>query len=136
MWRFLSSQRSQGSEPAETGAEILDGETLRDFNRVLVAVIEDTVSALLGHSVLEALHEHLENHHSISKDALPAHLKTLHEVLQRAIGFAASTTVERAVARALYVRLRIRFRSSSNLTLLEYVDEAKRNLAEQSHSRS
>jgi hypothetical protein len=99
-------------------------------------VIGETVSALFGQPVLEAFYTHLKNHYAISKNALPAHLPTLHEVLQNTIELAASTTAERAIARALYSRSKIRFTTLSNLTLLEYVDEVKRNLAEQSHSGS
>ena len=99
-------------------------------------MIGETVSALFGQPVL-AFYTHLKNHYAISKHVMPAHLPTLHEVLQNATGLAVSTTVERAMARALYsrVRLKTRFTNSSSLTLLEYVDEAKRNLAEPSHSR-
>ena len=109
--------------------EELENEALRDFDRVLKAAIGETVSVLLGQGVLAALHQYLGSHHSISSDALPAHLQTLRETLQRAIGFTAATTVERAIARTLYSKLNIRFKSSSNLTLQEYVDEAKRDLA-------
>jgi hypothetical protein len=135
--RLLASETSQENKSDGAKVDTLEGEASDDFNRVLAEAIEKTISALLGQRVLAALYEHLKKHHSITSDALPAHLKTLHDVLQHSLGFAASTTVERAIARALYSRLNMRFRSTTNLTLLEYVDEAKRNLAaEQSRSRS
>ena len=123
-------------EPHGIGAETLEGEALRDFNRVLASVIQNTISELLGKGVVEPLYAHLQKYYSISKDELPAHLTTLHDVLQYTIGQVASTTVERAIARALCARLKVRFRSSSNLTLLEYVDRAKRDLADPLRSRS
>jgi len=132
---LLPSKPPQDSEPHGIGADVLEGDALRDFNRVLASVIEETISGLLGKQVVQPLYDHLTNHHSIPKDALPSHLTTLHEVLRYTIGLVATGTVERAIARTLCVRLRIPFNSSSDLTLLEYVEEAKRNLAEQLRSR-
>ena len=129
MGRPLPSETPQASGPNKIREETLEDEALRNFDHVLTEAIDGTVSALLSRTVLTALYEHLEKHYSIEYEALPANLKTLHLVLQRTIGFAASTTVERAIAKALYARLKIHFRSTTNLSLLEYVDEAKKNLA-------
>lgn len=128
--KAIAPEPAEDSESIRTRDERLQGVGLHDFDRVLIKAIEETISSLLSKRVLDALYEHLARYHSITRDELPVRLETLHAVMGQAIGYTASATIERAIARGLYSRLNMRFKNSSSSTLLEYVNEAKRNLVE------
>jgi hypothetical protein len=113
----------------------LESEALNEFDRALMKAIDGTISALLSPSVLGALYEHLAQHHSITSNELPGRLETLRAVLRQTIGFSASRTVERAIAKTLYSNLKIRFNSNTSQTLVDYVEEAKKLTSEESRSR-
>lgn len=112
-----------------------EGEAVHDLNCALLDAIEETISGLLSRSVLAALYEHLAQRHSIARSELPSRLETLCEVLQQTIGYSATRTVERAIAKALFSRMKIPFNSSPNRTLVDYVEEAKKLVSEGFPSR-
>jgi hypothetical protein len=99
-----------------------------EFNDALVESIDETITELLGRTVLNALYAHLETNYSISRNELPHRLDTLTTPLQRVFGVRSSQTITRAIAKKFYLKLRLEFTADPTCTLLEYVDEAKMNL--------
>ena len=103
-----------------------------DFNLIVADSIDETVKGLLGQEVLNALHEHLNNFYHVTREELPNHLETLHDALEKTFGVSWKT-IERAIAKTLFVNLNLPFIDRSNMTLLEYVEMAKTNRSQ--HSR-
>lgn len=99
----------------------------RDFEDALMKAIDEVILALLGPGVLQSLYTHLDKHHSITRDDLPYRLDMLFTLLEETLGVQSARTIGRTIAKAFYSRLKIEFRSSPNHTLLDYVEEAKRN---------
>jgi len=97
----------------------------KEFNDVLVESIDETITALLSRTVVDALYAHLQTNYSISRDEVPYRLDTLLTTLQRIFGVPSSQTITRVVARRFYLKLGLEFTSNASRTLLEYVDEAK-----------
>jgi hypothetical protein len=105
----------------------------KEFNDILVESIDETITALLSQEVLNALYVHLEKVHSISKDEVPYRLETLFSTLQKTFGVTGSKTISRAVAKKFYAQLQLPFpdlHGNLDLTLTEYVEEAKIKLQE------
>jgi len=100
-----------------------------DFTGQIVLAIDDTVRAVLGQSVLDALYEHLRTHYDIGPEELPYRLDTLYDVLENVFGVFGAKTIGHRVARNLYTRLGLRFEDMENYTLHDYIDQAKRTLS-------
>ena len=96
----------------------------REFNDVLVASIDETITDLLSRTVVDALYAHLQTNHSISRDEVPYRLDTLFTTLEKIFG-AGSQTITRVIARKFCLKLGLEFTGNPSRTLLEYVDEAK-----------
>jgi hypothetical protein len=102
----------------------------REFNDLLVEAIDETITALLSRTVVEALYAHLQTFHSISRDDVPYRLDTLLTALEKIFGVRSSQTITKAVARKFYLKLGLKFTGNPSRTLIEYVDEAKMKLQE------
>jgi hypothetical protein len=100
----------------------------REFNDVLVESIDETITALLGREVVDALYAHLQTFHFIARDEVPYRLDTLFAILEKIFGVRSSQTITRAIARKFYLKLGLEFTGNPSHTLLEYVDEAKMKL--------
>jgi hypothetical protein len=100
----------------------------RDFNEVLVESIDETITALLSRTVVDALYAHLQTNHSVSKDEMPYQLDTLFTTLSEIFGVRSSQTITNAISKKFYLKLGLEFTDHPSRTLLEYVDEAKSRL--------
>jgi len=100
------------------------------FNELLIKSIDDTITALLSKQVAEAIYSHLERIHSVSKFQIPDHLDVLSSALEQTFGRPSSTTISKAIAKALYEELGLDFSARARGTLTGYVDEAKMRLRE------
>jgi len=98
-----------------------------DVNDVLAESIDETITAMLSRTVLDALYDYLQRIHSISRDEIPYRLAALSTTLEKLFG-AGANTMTRAIARKFYLKLGLEFTGNSSRTLLEYVDEAKMKL--------
>lgn len=97
------------------------------FNGVLTRSVDETITQLLGESVVVALHKHLLQFYDITMDEIPYRLDTLLSVLEKTFGTSART-ISNAIARKFYSELGLEFRSKSGMTLIDYVEEAKTKL--------
>jgi hypothetical protein len=100
----------------------------KDFNGRLLKSINETLSDLLGQSVLEALHKHLKELHDVTPDEVPHRLDTLFEIFEYTFGVAATKTIGRAIARNFYARIGLQFVGIENYGLQDYVEQAKRTI--------
>jgi len=105
-------------------------ETGRDFNGTLNKAISETIQTLLGPTVLQTLNRVLDEKHSVTADELPCRLETLWEVLENGFGHVSSRTVGRQIAKNFYSKLGLQFVPNPEWTLRDYVEEAKRKVAE------
>ena len=97
------------------------------FNELMVESIDETITDLLGRTVVDALYTHLQTNYSISRNEVPYRLDTLFTVLKKIFG-ASSLTLSKAIARKFYLKLGLEFTDNPTHTLPEYVDEAKMKL--------
>jgi len=100
-----------------------------DFNVKLLATIDDTMSALLGASALNTLHEHLTKEYNLAPDKLPHRIDTFVEVLDSVFGVAGSKTIGMAIASNFYSEIGLRFVASENFRLQDYLEHAKKTFA-------
>jgi len=96
----------------------------KEFNDALVESIDETITALLSRTVVDALYAHLQAIYSVSRDEVPYRLDTLLTTLEKIFG-TSSQTITKAIARKFYLNLGLEFTGNPRRTLLEYVDEAK-----------
>ena len=75
--------------------------------------------------MVDALHTHLQEVYSVSRDETPYRLDTLLTTLEKVFGVRSSQTIAKAIARKFYFKLGLVFTVNPGRTLLEYVDEAK-----------
>jgi hypothetical protein len=95
----------------------------------LQGAVDEAITGILGRKVREHLYHHLEEKYRIGPEELPNRLDILCEVLEKVLGNVASATVERAIARNLYGKLRIQFRTKRGCALPYYIARAKTWLA-------
>jgi hypothetical protein len=87
--------------------------------------IDETITALLSREVADALYLHLQTAHSIPRDEIPNKIETVCSTLNKIFGVSGTTTICKAIARKLFVKLELNFPDGPPRTLLEYVEEAK-----------
>jgi hypothetical protein len=108
--------------------ELQPPQPIKEFNDALVESIDETVTALLSRTVVDALYAHLQNIYSISRDEVPYRLDTLFTTLEKIFGGPGSRTITKAIATKFYLKLGLEFTANPSHTLLEYVNEAKMKL--------
>lgn len=99
-----------------------------EFNLILIKSIDETLTGLLSVRVVDALYDHLEKVHAISKDEVPYRLETLLSTLEKIFGGPSSKIIGKAVAKKLYAKLGLAFpliHNNPDPTLAEYIEEAK-----------
>lgn len=87
------------------------------------------MSGLLGHGVLSSLYTALLRLH-VPRGQLPGNLDTIDALLKEVFGLTGAKTITTAIARRFYEKLGIEFNEIHNSTLTEYVEIAKRKLAQ------
>lgn len=97
---------------------------LSDFDKTLIESIDEGVRSLFSQEVVDALHSNLSDKESITLDALPEQLQTLHVVLERYFGLGA-LTLERTIARNFYSKLGLVFDAVGTYQLEDYVENAR-----------
>jgi hypothetical protein len=99
-----------------------------EFNDALIESIDETITAILSRTVVDALYAHIQTVYSISRDEVPYRLDTLLTSLEKIFGVRSSQTITKAIARKFYLNLGLEFAGNPSRTLLEYVEEAKMKL--------
>lgn len=91
----------------------------------LLESIDETITALLGGEVVDALYLHLKTVYSIPRGEVPYKTETLCSTLNKVFGVSGTRTICKAIARRLFVKLGLTFSDSPPRTLLEYLEEAR-----------
>ena len=104
--------------------------TPEDFNDELKRVIDSVIFGIVGQNVLRALHKHLKERYDITPNEIPYRLDTLFEILENTFGVTAARTLGNVIVRRLYFRYNLQFGDTKGYRLQDYVDEAKRQLAQ------
>ena len=102
----------------------------REFNDLLLESIDETITTLLSREVVEALYDHLQTAHSISRQQIPLRLDELSSILTKTFGVPGSATISKSIAKNFYSKLAITFSDNPGGSLLGYVDRAKKTLQE------
>ena len=92
--------------------------------------IDESISELLGQKVLESLYSVLQKHYDVTRDELPYRLDTAYKLLGEVFGIRATRTISKSISRRLYQKLNLEFEGTADLGLTEYVEIAKKKLAE------
>jgi len=95
---------------------------------------DESIREILGPVVLESLYTSLEKHYDVRSDELPYRLETAHQLLSDLFGFRGSNTLGRQIARRLYKKLNLRFVAYPGFKLTDYIELAKRRLAQANSS--
>ena len=101
----------------------------QDFNSALYAAIEDTISDVLGKTVLSDLFSTLTSKYDVSRDELPYRAETMYQVLETRYSVIGAKTVGTLIARRLYHRLGLTFYPNEGYSLPDYAKAAKIRLA-------
>ena len=73
---------------------------------------------------------HVERKRSLRREEIPERLEAFHEVLESSLG-AGVRVVERQIAEKLYGRLGLKFIGRESWTLVNYVDDAKKDIRDE-----
>ena len=96
--------------------------------------IDETIRELFSPRVLEEFHGVMSGKYDVSRDELPYRLETAYKVLTNVFGMKGAETISRMITRRLYRRLDLEFDGAVGLTLLDYVEIAKKKLAQSGRS--
>ena len=98
------------------------------FNEALLKSVDDAVISTLGKTVLQSLFTHLLAFRQLPRDEIPNHLNVFFPALEKAFGPMSGKTLGRFVVKVLYARLGLEFDGASDRALLDYVENARREL--------
>lgn len=132
----MKNDWDRGSTPRSLGRQLIVLPSMsseRDFDKLVVESIDETITELLSRRVLNALYAHLEKFHSIRRNEIPTQLEALSTTLENTLGTASSRTINKVIAKKLYTKLGIPFDAQGNSPqpLTAYIDLAKSQFTEQ-----
>jgi len=99
-----------------------------EFNDEVKLAIDDTISAVVGRQVLNAVYDHLKEHYDVTESEVPYRLDTLFDTLEGTFGFKGALTISRVIARRVYTRMGLRFIELPNYRVQDYLEQAKKEL--------
>ena len=99
------------------------------FNEDLCWAIDDTIVQLVGHTVLDTVYVILRVKYDVRRDELPYRLDTLSQLLGNTFPVSMAGVIGIRIALKFYTRLGLTFHEHEGYTLLDYVQEAKFELA-------
>jgi len=102
--------------------EIQDSE----FNTIFIEAFEQSIRDLLGSDVLSSLYVALERSHNVTRNDLPKRFDVANVLLEHIFGVRASRRICMGMVRRLYRKLNLDFHDNPNLTLADYIENAKR----------
>lgn len=97
----------------------------RDLADNLVLAVDEAL-LVPGEIVRTAICERIERSYQIRREEIPERLETFHQALQDLLGKSAKV-MQKLIAKNLYRRLEMDFTEHANLTLVDYVNHAKRS---------
>jgi hypothetical protein len=102
----------------------------KEFHSTFMEATDETISELLGTSVLNALYATLAKNHDITREELPYRLDTAYSVLETVFGVKGARTIGRSIIRRFYTKLNVEFKEDHDHPLEVYLKIAQRELAQ------
>lgn len=102
---------------------------MREFNEALVEAVEETISELMSSRVAQQVLAVLKTDFSVDRHEIPYRLDTVLSMLESKFGAGPGRTISRLIVRRLYEKLGLRLTEEEGLSILDYVEQAKRELA-------
>lgn len=99
-----------------------------DFNDLLIASVEETISEILGARVTGAFWYHYQAFLGITREEMPYRLETLFQTLKGTFGVGGET-LGRSIVRKLYSKAGVPLIYVPDRSLVDYVEELKQTLA-------
>jgi len=96
-----------------------------DFDRLLVSVLDDSFTSILGEIPKRTLYGILETNHTIAANRIPERLDDFTVALETLFGAAPSKAIVRIIAKRLYSKLGLTYIERPDWRLPDYVSEAK-----------
>jgi len=101
-----------------------------EFNKAMAEAIDEAIRELFSPQVLETLYNVLSTQYGVTRDELPYRLETAYKILTDVFGMRGAETIGRMIIRRLYQKLDLQFEGIPGLRIMDYVDIAKRKLAQ------
>ena len=102
--------------------------TISFIDDLVFKSVDETLAAVLGFTVRDAVYLALLTDFSVTKEELPKHLDKFEQLLEHNFGERAAEVLSRSIARRLCSELKLSFVEHAGFGLPEYVAEAKSKL--------
>jgi hypothetical protein len=100
----------------------------QDFNELFCQAFDESVSGILGSTVLISLYAALQKHYSITRDEVPYRMETVYFILDSVFAVKGSRIIEKQIIRRFYNKLGLPFNDADGYALKDYVDAAAKKL--------
>ena len=104
------------------------------YDRLLIESVDETLTAILGETVREAVHDALGNKFHIRMDQVPERLDEFSLDLEKLMGAVPSNTIGKVIIKSFYAKLGLELVSRANWRLPDYVREARTKMSGRSES--
>ncbi len=101
---------------------------------MLIESVDETLTAVLGEIVREAVHDALGNKFHITMDQVPERLDEFWLDLEKLLGAVPSSTIGKVIIKSFYAKLGLELVSRANWRLPDYVREARTKMSGRSES--
>jgi len=102
--------------------------TAKSLDDLLQQCIDEVLSDLLGTRVREAVYDHLERNHALSRNDIPKHVNKFLELLEETFG-KGSKTIAKAIIRRLYEKLEWEFNDAAGYSFMDHMDAIRARVA-------
>jgi len=104
--------------------------SIQEFNDEVERAVYGAIYSVVGDTGLRTLHNHLKTYYGMTPEEIPYRLESLFEALDHTIGLREARRLGMEIARRVYYRYSIDFRSIEGYALKDYLEEAKRVLSQ------
>lgn len=102
--------------------------TARSLDDLLQQCIDEVLSDLLGTRAREAVYDHLERNHALSRTDIPRHMNKFMELLEETFG-KGSKTIGKAIIKRLYEKLEWDFYDNPGYEFMDHLDAIRARIA-------
>lgn len=116
------------SASAIEGSGCAPDTTARSLDDLLLQCIDEVLSDLLGTRAREAVYDHLERNHALSRSDIPRHMNKFLELLEETFG-KGSKTIGKSIIRRLYEKLEWSFYDNPGYEFMDHLDAIRARIA-------
>jgi len=96
----------------------------REFDSLFLKTLDEEITSLFSVEVTKSLYSSLFKFHGITREMIPSQMDKLQTTFQQVFG-RSSVVIERHISKRLYASLGLQFVPRANITLADYVGNAK-----------